>query len=113
MTYDDITLSDGSKIDLTDSNYSRLIESSDRNVHKQVFDLLYDIYASLKNTITSTGDMDSNITIAKLKGFKSACEASLYADNLDISIYDKLIDTVNKAIFKKFDMKYINFNKRI
>ena len=66
-TYDDIILSDGSKIELTDSNYSRLIESSDRNVRKQVFVLLYDIYASLKNTITSTytGDMDSNTTIAK------------------------------------------------
>ena len=66
-TYDDITLSDGSKIELTDSNYSRLIESSDINARKQVFDLLYDIYDSLKNTITSTytGDMDINITIAK------------------------------------------------
>ena len=67
MNFDDITLTDGSKIELTDSNYSRLIESSDINARKQVFDLLYDIYDSLKNTITSTytGDMDSNTTIAK------------------------------------------------
>ena len=88
MTYDDITLSDGSKIEFTDSNYSRLIESSDRNVCKQVFDLLYDTYTSVKNTITSTytGYMASNITIAKLKGFKSAREASLYADNVYISL---------------------------
>ena len=88
-TYDDIILSDGSKIELTESNFSRLIESSDRNVRKQVFVLLYDIYASLKNTITSTytGDMDSNITIAKLKGFKSAREASLYADNVYINLW--------------------------
>ena len=84
MTYDDIIFSDGSKIELTDNNYSRLIESSDRNIRKQVFDLLYDIYTNVKNTITSTytGYMDSNITIAKLKGFKSAREASFYADNV-------------------------------
>ena len=83
MIYGDIILSDGSKIELTDSNYS-----SDRNVGKQVFDLLYDTYTSVKNTITSTytGDMDSNITIAKLKGFKSAREASLYADNVYINL---------------------------
>ena len=30
--------------------------------------------------------MDSNITIAKLKGFKSAREASLYADNVYINL---------------------------
>ena len=73
-----------SKIELTDSNYS-----SDRNVGKQVFDLLYDTYTSVKNTITSTytGDMDSNITIAKLKGFKSAREVSLYADNVYINLW--------------------------
>ena len=110
MTYGDITLSDGSKIELTDSNYSRLIEDSDRNVRKQVFDLLYDTYASFKNTITSTytGDMDSNITMAKLRGFNSAREASLYGDNVDTTIYDNLIDTVSKnlkTIYKYYDLK--------
>ena len=83
MTYDDIILSDGSKIELTYSNYY-----SYRNIHKQVFDLLYDIYTNFKNTITSTytGYMDSNITIAKLKGFKSAREASFYSDNVYINL---------------------------
>lgn len=110
MTYGDITLSNGETVELTDSNYSLLIESSDRNVRKQVFDLLYDTYASFKNTITNTytGDMDSNITIAKLRGFKSAREASLFGDNVSTSIYDNLIDTVNKnmnVIYKYYELK--------
>ena len=110
MTYGEITLSNGEKIELTDSNYSTLIESTDRNVRMQVFNLLYDTYASFKNTITSTytGDMDANINIAKLRGFKSAREASLFGDNVSASIYDNLIDTVNKnmdVIYKYYDLK--------
>ena len=110
MTYGEITLANGEKIELTDSNYSRLIESNDRNVRKQTFDLLYDTYASFKNTITSTytGDMDANINIAKLRGFNSAREASLFGDNVNTSIYDNLIDTVNKnidVIYKYYDLK--------
>ena len=110
MTYGEITLANGEKIELTDSNYSTLIESTDRNVRKQVFDLLYDTYASFKNTITSTytGDMDANINIAKLRGFKSAREASLFGDNVNTSIYDNLIDTVSNnlsVIYKYYDLK--------
>ena len=72
--------------------------------------MLYDTYASFKNTITSTytGDMDSNITMAKLRGFNSAREASLYGDNVDTTIYDNLIDTVSKnlkTIYKYYDLK--------
>lgn len=110
MVYGDITLNDGSKVEMTDSNYSTFIESTDRNVRRQAFDMLYDTYASFKNTITSTytGDMDANITIAKLRGFNSAREASLFGDNVDTSIYDNLIDTVSKnmnVIYKYFDLK--------
>lgn len=110
MVYGDITLNDGSKVEMTDSNYSTFIESTDRNIRKQAFDMLYDTYASFKNTITSTytGDMDANITIAKLRGFNSAREASLFGDNVDTSIYDNLIDTVSKnmnVIYKYFDLK--------
>ena len=98
MTYGYITLSNGDKIEMTDSNYSVLIESTDRNVRKQTFDLLYDTYANFKNTITSTytGDMDAAITLAKLRGFDSARSSSLFADNVTPDIYDNLINTVNK-----------------
>ena len=109
-TYGDITLEDDSKVELTNSNYSVLIESTDRNTRIQSFNMMYDKMESLKNTITKTytGDMDANITIAKLRGFNSAREASLFADNVDTKIYDNLIDTVNKnldVIYKYFKLK--------
>ena len=110
MTYGKINLKDGSSIEMTDSNYHSLINDKDRDVRKQAFDMMYDTYSKYKNTITSTynGDIDSNINVAKLRGFKSARESSLFNDNVDTSIYDNLIDTVSKnmnVIYKYYQLK--------
>ena len=98
------------KIKMTDSNYNTFIESSNRDLRKQAFDMMYDTYSKYKNTITKTymGDIDAAINVAKLRNFKSARCASLFKDNVNESIYDNLIDTVNKnmdVIYKYFKLK--------
>ena len=110
MEYGYITTKDNEKVKMTDSNYSTFIESSNREERKQAFDMIYDTYSKYKNTITKTyiGDMDANISIAKLRGFKSARASSLFGDNVKEEIYDNLIDTVNKnmnVIYKYFALK--------
>lgn len=110
MEYGEITLKDGSKLEMTDSNFRNLIESSSREERIQAFNMMYDTYAKFKNTITKTytGDMDAAIAIAKLRNFTSARTAALYGDNVDTSIYDNLIDTVNNnldVIYKYFSLK--------
>ncbi len=110
MTYGEITLEDGSKVEMTDSNYRVYIESNDRNVRKQAFDMMYDTYSKYKNTITKTyvGDIDASIATAKLKNYDSARSAALFGDNVDNKIYDNLIDTVHKnmnVIYKYLDLK--------
>ena len=110
MEYGEITLEDGSKLEMTDSNFRNLIESSSREERIQAFNMMYDTYAKFKNTITKTytGDMDAAIAIAKLRNFTSARTAALYGDNVDTSIYDNLIDTVNNnldVIYKYFSLK--------
>lgn len=100
----------GNEVELTDSNYNKYISSKDRNVRKAAFDLMYDTYASYKNTITATynGDIDTNIAIAKIRNHNTAREASLFGDNVTTDIYDNLIDTVNKnlkVLYKYYDVK--------
>ena len=53
---------------------------------------MYNTYANFKNTITKTylGDIDSNIALAKVKKYNSAIEASLFSDNVDLTIYNNL-----------------------
>lgn len=110
MEYGMIHDEEGKEVPLTDSNYSVYLSSKNREVRKEAFDLMYDTYASFKNTITSTyvGDIDSNIALAKIRNYKSAREASLFGDHVDTKIYDNLIDTVHKhldVLYEYYDLK--------
>ncbi len=110
MRYGHIKDEEGKEVELTDSNYMKYISSKNRNVRKSTFDLMYETYASYKNTITSiyNGDIDSNIAIAKIRNYNTAREASLFGDNVTTDIYDNLIDTVNKnlhVLYKYYDLK--------
>ena len=101
---------DGNEIELTQSNYSKLMQSENREVRKNAFNLMYQKYEELKNTITSiyTGDINSNIALAKIRNYSSAIEASLYSDNIDKSVYDNLVKTVNdnlNVLYRYYDLK--------
>jgi len=100
----------GKEVEFTNSNYSKFIHSSDRNVRKQAFHLMHETYGDYKNTISNTfkGNVDYLTEMAKIKKFNNSLEASLFSDNIDTSVYNNLIDTINKnlnTIYKYFDLK--------
>ena len=100
----------GKEVEFTNSNYSRFIHSSDRNVRNQAFHLMHETYGDYKNTISNTfkGNVDYLTEMAKIKKFNNSLEASLFSDNIDTSVYNNLIDTINKnlnTIYKYFDLK--------
>lgn len=100
----------GKDVELTSSNYSIYIESKDRNVRKSAFNLMYNTYSNFKNTISTTfkGNVDYLTSMAKIHNFNSSLEASLYSDNIDVSVYNNVIDTINNnfdTIYKYFDLK--------
>ena len=101
---------DGNLVELTESNYSKFIHSSDRNIRKEAFDLLFDTYAKYKNTISNTfkKNVDYLTSNAKILNFNSSIEASLYADNVSTDVYNNLIDTINNnlnTLYKYYDLK--------
>lgn len=109
ITFPNISV-DGKEIELTESNYNTYIRSNDRTVRKQAFEALLGTYEKYKNTLATTfqGNVDALCSMAKIKKFNSSIEASLYGDNLDVSIYNKLIEVVNKnldVVYKYFDLK--------
>ena len=110
LTFGNITDEDGNIVELTCSNYSVYIESKDRRVRKEAFVTLYKTYKQFINTFASTikGNINENITISRIKKYNSTIEWCLYADELDTSIYNNLIDTVNNnldILFKYYDLK--------
>ena len=95
---------------LTESNYSIYIESKDRRVRKDAFKTLYQTYKQFINSFASTlsGNINENITIAKIKKYNSTIEWCLYYDELDETIYNNLINTVSNnmnILYKYYSLK--------
>lgn len=95
---------------LTESNYSIYIESKDRRVRKDAFKTLYQTYKQFINSFASTlsGNINENITIARIKKYNSTIEWCLYHDELDETIYNNLINTVSNnmnILYKYYSLK--------
>ena len=100
----------GEDVELTESNYSSFIESTNRDVRKEAFEMLLKTYSNYKNTIANTfaGNVEVLTTMAKLKKYSSSLEASLFDDNISTGVYNNLIDTVSNnlnVLYKYFDLK--------
>ncbi len=114
LTDADITfpniLVDNEEVELTESNYNTYIRSNNRDVRYDAFTKLLGTYGNYKNTLAKTfsGNVDMLTSMAKVKKFNSSLEASLYGDNIQTSVYNKLIDIVNKnlnVLYKYYDLK--------
>ena len=102
-------------IELTESNYRVFVESKDRSVRKAAFERLLNTYGDFKNTIAKTfsSNVEALTKIAKLKHFNSSLEASLFNENIDIKVYNNLIETVSNNLdvcYKYFDLKKESLN---
>lgn len=115
MTFDSIKDSKGKVHELNGSNYSKYLQSSDRELRKNAFNSLFSEYNKNKNTISSLFDsyIETESELSKIKKYSSSIECSLYADNIDVSVYDNLIKTVNEnlnVIHKYYNLKKILLN---
>ncbi len=110
ITFGNITDENNKEVELTCSNYSIYIESNNRRVRKEAFATLYSTYKQFINTFASTlsGNINENVTIAKIKKFPSTLNWCLYADELDETIYNNLINTVSdnmNTLYKYYALK--------
>ena len=100
----------GKEYELDNNKYSLYMEDNDREVRKCAFETLYSVYKQFKNIFASliTSNIKEETSLAKIKKYNSSIEASLYHDEIDISIYANLVSTVNNRIdvlHQYYDMK--------
>ena len=88
----------GDKEVLDEKSYHKFIESPYRKERKMAFTKLFSTYGEFKNAYASllASEVNNNNKIASLRGYASALEASLYNNDIPVSIYDNLIKTVKK-----------------
>ena len=100
----------GEEVELTNSSFSKLMKSSNRQTRIDAFKRLYNVYASYKNTIAKvlSGDVKANVAVSEIKHYPSALEASLFADNINKEVYDNLINTIHnnfEPLYYYFELK--------
>ena len=100
ITFPSIQTSDGEELELTKGRYITFLESPDRSVREQAFKNLYSVYLSQKNTIAATysSSVKSDVFFAEARKYDSAMEMALSDDNIPLSVYDNLIESVNKNL---------------
>jgi oligoendopeptidase F len=88
------------EVELTNTNYRRYIESTNRRVRKDAFEALYKTYKQHKTTYTYllTDHVKKNATFAKIRGYKSVLDKETYKDELNTKVVDTLIKSVSKGL---------------
>ncbi|MBX9704583.1 MAG: oligoendopeptidase F [Silvanigrellaceae bacterium] len=86
---------------VTHSRYGLHLESQDRTLRKNTFLSLYKEIAQWRNTITANyyGNVSGGSLIAKIRNFPSFIEAELFQDDVPVTLYTNLIETVKKNLF--------------
>ena len=110
ISFNEITLHNGDKVKLNDTNYKIYIESQERNDRKTAFKELYKTYKQFSNTYATTlyNNIKENITLSKIRKYKDSLTAALYSEELTPDIYNNLIEAVNSklnTIYKYYDLR--------
>ena len=95
------------EVKLNNENLTLYLKSPDRRVRKDTFETFYRNYAQYKETLAETlqGHVMALATSAKLRGFSSSKEASLFQNRVNPKVYDNLIT----AVHEKMDIVYHYF----
>lgn len=113
MEYGYVQDEDGEMVQLSDGLYSLLIQSQDRNVRKNAFDVMYASYGQFENSLASTlsGEVKAHNFNARVHKYNSAREAALSENSVPIAVYDTLIKEVNSHL----DLlhRYVALRKKI
>lgn len=113
MEYGYVQDEDGEMVQLSDGLYSLLIQSQDRNVRKNAFDVMYASYGQFKNSLASTlsGEVKAHNFNARVHKYNSAREAALSENSVPTAVYDTLIKEVNSHL----DLlhRYVSLRKKI
>lgn len=103
----------GEIVQLSHGVYGQLLESTDRRVREAAFKGLYSVYEQFRNTFASTlgTHIRGHNFKAKVRNYSSAREASLSNNHIPESVYDTLVDVVNKHL--PLLHRYMELRKRL
>lgn len=113
LKFPDAVLEDGTRISVTNSSLTTLLENPDRSARRAVFNTYYDQLHAFGNTFAGMLDGFAKQTAfyARARKYASGRAMAMDADNIPESVYDNLIAAVNESL-PSFH-RYIALRKKI
>ncbi|WP_105257237.1 oligoendopeptidase F [Streptococcus suis] len=113
LRFPEIADEDGRLVPLSHGNYIHFMESKNRDVRQEAYEVMYGTYEQFQHTYAKT--LQSNVKVnnlkARLRKYDSARHASLAANFIPESVYDTLVAAVNKHL--PLLHRYINLRKKL
>ncbi len=96
--------------ELNHSNYMQLMQSKDRTLRKNTLKTLNGEYGKFNNFLASNyiSEIKSNVFYARASRYKNCLDKSIFLEEADRRVYDKLIACVNEnldVIYNYYDLK--------
>ena len=90
----------GEEVPLTHGSFPVYRDSRSQAVRKEAFETYFGEFSKYLNTLAAiyAGQVKLDCFHADVRGFSSACEAALFANNVPVALYDNLIETVHGAL---------------
>ena len=113
LTFDDIVDNEGKKYPLSESSYIHYQMSDDRTLRKSAFESYYKTYKQHIHTFASAyrAQVKTAVTEARLRGYGSSREMSLSKNNIPLSVYDNLIESVHRHLNLMY--RYLAIRKKL
>ena len=113
MTFPEITDENGEKVTLTHGNFGVFRESSDQRVRRESFELYFGEFKKFINTFAAmyTGNVKMDNYFTRVRGYASTCERALFADNVPVSVYDKLTEAIHAGLPTM--RRYLDLRRRV
>ncbi|MBO5714442.1 MAG: oligoendopeptidase F, partial [Clostridia bacterium] len=88
------------KIPLTHGTYGLMMHSDNRRLREKAFKQYYKSYIDFINTISATyyGNVKKGVCVAKARNYDSALARALGGEDVDVKVYQNLIESVNTAL---------------
>ncbi|MDR2091028.1 MAG: oligoendopeptidase F [Clostridiales bacterium] len=111
IVFDKVKTENGS-VDLTHGLYGVLLQNENRTVRKRAYTSMFSAFKRNINTLAAnySGNVMKNVFVSRVRNYKSALDRALSGENVDVSVYDNLIESVGENTAALHD--YIALRKK-
>jgi oligoendopeptidase F len=105
LSFPTVERADGETAELTLNTYQKLLRSSDREFRWTVHERFYDTLSTYRHTIAAIFNqhVESAVRTAELRGYDSSLAGTLHKENVPVTVYETLTDTVLENLDPLYD----------